>query len=238
LRDYKREERLYNKKIISDYDFEITLSKLALAKEKYETTQNQYNLLESGSYSSNISNIIKAPIKGTVIDLPLEEGASIIERNNFNIGSTIATIANTGQYIFKGKVNEIELPYLKQNMRIAIFINAYKNLEINATLKKIYPKGIKEHGITKYQFDAIFSINSDSVKIYSGFSAIARIIIENKDNVLIVEEKNIYYDSDSAFVDVVFNGKITKQHVKVGVSNGIETEIMDGIDENTTIINK
>jgi HlyD family secretion protein len=229
-KEYQRNFYLLEKKIISRSDFESIEKQYYQAREQYNSAQNQMKLLLGNSTNSgDISNIIKSPISGVVIDLPLEEGSSVIERNNFNVGSSIAVVAQMDYFIFKGKVNEFDLVKFKPNMPLSITLNTLPDFKINATIEKIYPKGIEENGIIKYIVIAKFKIDNSLINIYPGYSATAVFLAENKENVLCIQEKNIYFSNDSAFVDIVDNNKITQRHIETGISDGIKIEVLKGL---------
>ena len=228
-REYKREMQLFEKEVIALADFENTQKQYDLARQHYQSAQSQMNILVDGySNTANISNIIKAPISGTIIELPLEEGASVIERNNFNVGTSLAVIAQMDYFLFKGKVNEMDLAKLHAGMPIAISLNALMDNKLQATIEKIYPKGIVEQGIMKYFIEAKFSIQND-FNIRPGYTATAEFILESRNDILCIEEKHIIFNNDSTFVDLI-DGKIsTRRYIKTGISDGVKIEVLDGL---------
>ena len=229
-KEYNRNLQLFEKKVIAPADFERIQKQYDLAKQQYQSAQNQMNILMDGYTGTNdISNIIKAPISGTVIDIPLEEGASVIERNNFNVGTTLAVIAQMDYFLFKGKVNEMDLVILNTGMPITITLNAITDQKIQATIEKIYPKGIMEQGMMKYFIEAKFSVQSNISKVRSGYSATAELTLERKENVLCLDEKNIIFINDSTFVDLIDGKTTSRKYIKTGISDGIKIEISDGL---------
>lgn len=228
-KEYKRNLQLFENKVIAPADFERILKQYDLARQHYQSAQNQMSILVNGySSTAGVSNIIKAPINGTVIELPLEEGASVIERNNFNVGTSLATIAQMDYFLFKGKVNEMDLAKLNTGMPITISLNALMDRKIQATIEKIYPKGIVEQGTMKYLIEAKFSAQDD-LNIRSGYTATAELIIESRNDVLCIDEKHIIFSNDSSFVELI-NGKTsTRKYIKTGLSDGIKIEILDGL---------
>ena len=229
-KEYNRDLKLYESKIIALADFERVQKQYELAKQRHQSAQNQMSILIDGFASATgISNIIQAPISGTVIDLPLEEGASVIERNNFNVGTTFAVIAQMEHFLFKGKVNEMDLVELHTGMPIIIMLNAMTDKKIQAVIEKIYPKGIMEQGMMKYFIEARFKVENDFITVRSGYTATAELILENRNNVLCLEEKNIVFDKDSTFVDLIDGKTSVRKHVKTGISDGIKIEILEGL---------
>ena len=238
-KEYNRNLLLLENKAIALADFERVQRQYDLARQSYLSAQNQLAILVGGySNTTDISNIIKAPIRGTVIDLPLEEGASVIERNNFNVGTSIAVIAQMDYFLFKGKVNEMDLVKLHTGMPITISLIAMMDNKIQATIEKIYPRGFMEQGIMKYLIEAKFRVENDLTNIQSGFTATAEIILESRNNVLSIDEKHLIFSNDSIFVDLVDGNTITRKHISTGISDGIKIEILDGltITDNVKIV--
>jgi HlyD family secretion protein len=81
-----------------------------------------------------------------VLDVPVKEGNSVIERNNFNEGTTIATIADMTDLIFQGKVDESEVGKVKLGMPVVLTVGAMaENAKWDAELEYIAPKGVEEN---------------------------------------------------------------------------------------------
>lgn len=233
---FERDKSLFEKGVISKTDFEQSTKSNLISKEQFESTENQLHLLEEGSIPSrNISNIITATIEGTIIDTPLDEGAPVVERNTFGAGSNIVVIAKLDSFLFRGKVIESDVIALRNGMRILITPNSESNFKTNATIRKISSKGQLDQGIMKYEVEAVLHF-PDSITIYSGFNATAEIILKKKENVLALNEKDIIFENDSAFVQVIEgDDKIIRRQIRTGISDGLNIEVQSGIDEKTKI---
>ena len=131
--------------------------------------------------NTTISNIVRATAAGTIIDLPLKEGASITERNNFNPGTTVAIVARLDTFVFKGKVNETDMVNLRQGMKLKLSFNAYKNQTRDAIVTKISSKGIEEQGIMKYFVEAKFDLKKDTLVIQGLAYKSTKYIIQKHD---------------------------------------------------------
>ena len=227
---FDRNKDLFDNGVISKIEFELALKNYQISKNQYESANNQLQLLEEGTISSsNISNIVTAVTDGVITDLPLEEGAPVVERNNFREGSAIAIIARQDSFIFKAKVIESDVIVLKKGMHIFISPISSEGSNIEGVINKISPRGQIDNGLMKYSIEAVLKV-PDTVIVYSGFNATAEIIVERKDSVLAVEEKDVIFESDSAFIKIINSeGKIEKKYVKLGISDGIIVEIINGI---------
>ena len=117
---FERNKTLFEKGYISRQDFENNELSLNQAEEVYNQAQNDYQIIKQGSIlggGSANTNII-AQISGTILEIPVREGDQVIESNNFNAGTTIATVADMSQMIFEGKVDESEVEKLEEGIDI------------------------------------------------------------------------------------------------------------------------
>ncbi len=231
LEDYKREHKLYSKNLVAQaYE---------LSKEKLASAQNQLNILKEGRISpETASNIVRSSISGVIIDTPLETGASVIERNNFNPGTTIAVVAEMSRFRFKALVPEKYLKDIALQDTISLLFNAYDNLRTRAVVTKISSKGNAENGIMKYMLEAEFPVSENMPVIRSGYSATANMVIKQKKHTLSIDEKYVLYENDSTYLyllDTVTQQK-TKQIINIGISDGNYVEVIKGISLKDKIV--
>jgi len=234
-RNYERDKQLYEKGVISRFEFEEISKIYRISKEQYEYAQNQLHLLEEGYIpASNVSNVVIATADGVLIDLPLQEGTPVSERNNFRDGTTVALIARLDSFLFKGRVVENDVLTLRQGMKLTVMPTSMTDFQTEATIRKISPRGYWDQGMMKYDIEAVFTL-PDMVRIYSGFNATAEFILNKKENVLAVPEVCLIFQNDSTFVEVLENGKFERRRIEAGVSDGVSIEILNGIDEENRI---
>ncbi|MDR0566443.1 MAG: efflux RND transporter periplasmic adaptor subunit [Prevotellaceae bacterium] len=237
--EYERAQRLYATSTISHAEMDEQRRIYKLVQESLNSAINQLDILKKGRVSSkNISNLVKASTSGTVIDLPLEVGASVIERNNYNPGTTVAVVAETKLFKFRTLIAEHYLRYLSLGDTISLSFSAYQDLTARAAVVKISSKGNPENGIMKYLLEAEFTITDSMPVLRSGYSATAEIVLQSKANVLSVEEKHIVYQNDSTYLYLpdTPNKKAIKRTITTGVSDGIYTEITAGATLDDKII--
>jgi HlyD family secretion protein len=171
-----------------------------------------------------------------VLDVPVKEGNSVIERNNFNEGSTIAAIADMNDLIFQGNVDESEVGKVKLGMPVVLTVGAIENAKWDAELEYIAPKGVEQNGAIQFEIRAAVKLK-EGQQLRSGYSANADIVLERKDSVLTVPESIVTFNTkgDSAFVDVKNGKEWKKTHIRTGLSDGINLEVLGGIDANTEL---
>jgi HlyD family secretion protein len=231
LIEYERAQRLYNTQTISKVEMNEYTRVYMLSKENLNSANNQLEILKKGRVSSKkISNWVTTSTAGTVIDIPLEVGASVIERNNYNPGTTVAIVAEMNLFRFRTLIAEHYLQHVSQGDTVTLTFNAYQNLATKAIVNKISSKGNLENGIMKYMLEAEFTITEDMPVLRSGYSATAEIVLNNRNKVFSIEEKYIVYRNDSAYLYVLDDSEKEKIMRKIipGISDGTYTEISDG----------
>jgi len=238
-KDYQMEKKLYDTQVIAKSEMDASTRDYQMAEENLTSAQNQLDILKKGKVvSKNISNIVITTTSGTVIDIPQETGASVIERNNYNPGTTIAIVAETNQFKFKTLVAEQYLKNISLGDTITLTFNAYQHLATKAIVTKISSKGNSENGIMKYFLDAEFAIKKDMPVLRSGYSATAEIILNSKKNVFSIEEKYLTFKNDSVYLYVASkSGKEPeKRKVITGISDGTYTEILEGVANEDKVV--
>jgi len=233
--NYERDKNLFDKKVISASEFDESTKTYKISLEQYEYTKNQLHLLQEGYIpSSNVSNVVIATADGTIIDLPLEEGATVAERSMFRDGTSVAVIARLDSFVFKGRVVESDALAMRRGMKLTVKPVSIEGYETDAVISKISPKGYMEQGIMKYNIEAVFYF-TDSLQMYSGLNATAEFVLNERNNVLSLPESCLSFRNDSAFVEVLNAGKFEKTHIQTGISDGIRIEIISGITESDKV---
>jgi HlyD family secretion protein len=237
--DYERAQRLYETNTISKAEMNEHTRIYSLMQENLNSAMNQLDILKKGRVASkNISNLVKTSTAGTVIDIPLEIGASVIERNNYNPGSTVAVVAETNFFRFRTLIAEHYLRHLSLGDTVKLTFNAYQDLTAEAVVTKISSKGNPENGIMKYLLEAEFTITESMPVLRSGYSATAEIVLQSRSDVLSVEEKYIVYRNDSTYFYLMDtpDKNAVKRNIITGISDGIYTEIKEGATLDDKII--
>ena len=236
---FNRNKTLFEKGVISKQDFENSELSLNQSKESYDQSKDDYQIIKQGSLSggSSSNTNIMAQISGTILEIPVREGDQVIESNNFNAGTTIATIADMSKMIFEGKVDESEVGKLEEGKDIKVILGAINEKEFPAVLTFVAPKGVEENGAVQFTIKADVSIPK-STKIRAGYSANAEIEIESKDSILVIKEALLQFNriTEKPFVEIQNeNGNFSKKNIEIGLSDGINVEILDGIEEGDKI---
>lgn len=239
--DFSRMKKLYDEKLISSEEFEKSEVTVKQAREELQTAKDNLEIVKEGitkNSASFSSTLIRSTIDGLILDVPIKEGNSVIMSNTFNDGTTIATVANMNDLIFRGNIDETEVGRLHENMPVKITLGALQDMSFNATLEYISPKGTEENGANLFEIKAAITI-PDSITVRSGYSANAEIVLQRALQVLTVPESTVNFSGDSTFVyvltDSVPEQKFNRQPVTIGMSDGIRIEIKQGLKEGVKV---
>ena len=222
--DFTRIKKLYEDQLISREDYEKGEVAVKQAREENQTAKDNLEIIKEGitkNSASFSSTMIRSTIDGLILDVPVKAGNSVIMSNTFNDGTTIATVANMNDLIFRGNIDETEV-----------------GLTFDAILEYISPKGVETNGANQFEIKAAITV-PDTVQIRSGYSANAEIVLQRASKVLAVPESTIEFSGDSTFVyimtDSVPQQKFERTQVTTGMSDGIKIEIKKGVTAQTKL---
>lgn len=240
--DYDREKALFDKGLVAADEYDKIAQALRQAREEVDAAQDNLEVVRDGVSKSNASassTLIRSTITGLILDIPVKVGNSVILANTFNDGTTIATVANMNDLIFRGNIDETEVGRLSTGMTMKITIGALQDLKFDARLEYIAPKATDQNGANQFEIKAAVNLPSNATNIRSGYSANAEIVLAEAKNVLAVQESAIEFDGDDTYVYVV-KGEGDKQtyerrKVQTGISDGINIEIRSGVKPNERI---
>ena len=240
--DYDREKALFDKGLVAADEYDKIAQALRQAREEVDAAQDNLEVVRDGVSKSNASassTLIRSTITGLILDIPVKVGNSVILANTFNDGTTIATVANMNDLIFRGNIDETEVGRLSTGMTMKITIGALQDLKFDARLEYIAPKATDQNGANQFEIKAAVNLPSNATNIRSGYSAYAEIVLAEAKNVLAVQESAIEFDGDDTYVYVI-KGEGDKQtyerrKVQTGISDGINIEIRSGVKPNERI---
>ncbi|MCM4154335.1 efflux RND transporter periplasmic adaptor subunit [Arenibacter sp. N53] len=245
--EYDRNKSIFDKGVISSQDFNAQQLQFDRAKLELQNAQSDYQIIRDGSAggSATANTNIRATVSGTILEIPVKEGDQVIQSNNFNDGTTIATIADLSIMIFEGKVDEGEVGKLELGMPLEISLGAINDKKFDAKLRFIAPKGIEESGAVQFKIEGDVTVEDDFL-IRAGYSANASLVLEKKDSVMVIPEALLQFDkiTDKPFVEIavgtVEEQKFERKDVEIGISDGVNVEIVSGItkDDKVKVWNK
>ncbi|HHU57890.1 MAG TPA: efflux RND transporter periplasmic adaptor subunit [Bacteroidales bacterium] len=232
-KEFERTKQLYEQQVVALSDFQAEELRFKSSREDLQAAENHLQLIQEGvtkQMGSKTNTVIRSTISGMVLDVPIEEGNSVIKSNNFNDGTTVAIVADMGEMIFRGKVDETEVGKIKEGMHLLMTIGAIENEVFDAYLEYISPKGVEEGGAIQFEIKAAVELK-DNRFIRAGYSASADIVLDRRDSVLAINEKVLQFSGDSVFVEVETAPQVfEKRLVKTGLSDGLNIELLEGIE--------
>ena len=233
--DYERERVLYDKGLVSADEYDKINQTYQQAREERAAAEDNLEVVRDGVSRSNAnasSTLIRSTITGVILDIPVKVGNSVILSNTFNDGTTIATVANMGDLIFRGNIDETEVGQVTTGMPMKITVGALQNLHFDAHLEYIAPKAVDNNGANQFEIKAAVTIAGQN-RMRSGYSANAEIVLAEAQHVLTVPESTIEFSGNDTFVYVVKgSGKdqtYERRAVKTGLSDGVNIEIKSGL---------
>lgn len=236
--NYDRQKSLFDSKVIAVAEMQTFEVALKTSREDLAAAENNLQLIRDGitkTAGAASNTIIRSTIEGMVLTVPVEIGNSVIESNTFNDGTTIATVADMGEMIFKGKVDESEVGKLHEGMELIMTVGAIDTEKFTAKLEHISPKGVEENGAIQFEIRAAVELK-DNMFIRAGYSANADIVLDRRDSVLSVQESLVKYDADTAWVEVETSPQVfAKRIIKTGLSDGVNVEVLEGITKKDKI---
>lgn len=240
--DFEREKALFDKGLVSADEYDKIAQALRQAREESAAAQDNLEVVRDGVSKTNASassTLIRSTVTGLILDIPVKVGNSVILANTFNDGTTIATVANMNDLIFRGNIDETEVGRLTTGMTMKITIGALQDLKFDARLEYISPKATDQNGANQFEIKAAVNLPTSSEQIRSGYSANAEIVLAEARGVLSVPESAIEFSGNDTFVYVVKgNGKektYERRKVTTGLSDGINIEIRSGLKKGETV---
>jgi HlyD family secretion protein len=224
---------LDNIRITSSNTLAQAETSLDIAKQELDAARNNLQLLREGrtSNSGQVANVVNSTMDGMVLDVPVEEGSSVVERNNFNEGTNIAIVADMGSLLFEGKVDESDVGKLKEGMPLRIKVGAIDDETFDGVLEFIAPKGTEEEGTVNFVVKASIQQGDSEAFLRAGYSANADIILDSREQVIAIQERDITIEDEKSYVEkVTGDQEFDQQEVEVGLSDGIYTEALSGVD--------
>ena len=235
--DYDGMKNLFDQKLVSAEEFEKADVTLKQAEEEKLAADDNLEIVKEGISKNNASlssTFIRSTITGLILDVPVKVGNSVIMSNTFNDGTTIATVADMTNLIFKGKIDETEVGRIHEGMPVKISLGALQDVPLEAKLEYISPKGEEENGANQFEIKAAVDV-PDSITIRSGYSANATIVLKSVKGVLVVPESVLEFSGDTSFVNVLTDSvpqqKFERRRVSLGMSDGISMELKQGVAE-------
>ncbi len=251
-RKLRRAEELALKKLVTTESIEDAETQLSMAEARYDAALAQLKVLEqdattrlgtdagySGKQTAGALEdmVILSPVAGIVLSRDVDEGSSVIAMSSAYGGTSLLTLADVSKMHFEGYVDESDVAKIHEGMPTKIFVDALPDTTFTGVLTKIAPRGEKQEGVVNFRVEA--EITEETSLLRTGMSADVQLVLDERAGVLTVPEGAMIYEGDSTFVEVVdetADGGKRKVHIEAGLSDGIKTEVVDGLEEGETVV--
>ena len=237
--DYEREKVLYDKGLVSAEEYEKVKQAYDQSREEVAAARDNLGVVRDGVSQSNASassTLIRSTITGLILDIPVKVGNSVINSNTFNDGTTIATVANMSDLIFRGNIDETEVGRLTPGQTMRITIGALQQADsLTARLEYISPKATESNGANQFEIKAAVNVQDASQQLRAGYSANAEIVLAETKGALTIPESAIEFRGDSTFVYVKTAAGYEQRAVTTGMSDGINIAITSGLRNDETV---
>lgn len=229
---FERQENLLQSGVISAQDFQITETSYLQAQEEKLAAEDNLLIVKKGAANragETTNTLISSTVDGMVLDVPVEVGNQVIQANTFNEGTSIASVADMSDLIFRGKIDESEIENLSVGIPLILSIGAIPGRKFNATLEYIAPKGMPENGAVQFEIRAAVALAEDDF-IRAGFSANADVVLDQRKQVLSISESLVQFDGPTTFVEIQTSSQqFERREVSLGLSDGLTVEVLGGV---------
>jgi HlyD family secretion protein len=246
-KSHERASRLGMEGVLSSQELEQAEKDVQDAKIRLSLAEERLALVEKGRVKSagtrglTVESVIRAPVSGTVLELLVNEGDPVVPLSSFQAGTALATLADMSTLMFKGTVDEIDVGKLKEGMPARIRVGALPEAAVSGRISKIAPKSKVQEGATLFEVE--IDIDPDAartVTLRAGYSANADIVVREKKDALLVPERLVSFLGGEASVEVpgAEGDEPVKRAIKVGLSDGLNLEVVDGLKENDQVVER
>lgn len=235
--ELNRRRKLFRENLISKDEYEKYRFDNDIKREEVDRSRSNLALIRDGGSGEGgtVSNEIRSTVSGTILNVPVKEGESVTETNNFNEGTTIATIADMTDMVFIGTVDESEVGRIQEGMNLQISIGAIEDQVFAGVLEFISPKGVKEDGAVQFEVRAALT-GSESATIRAGYSANADIVLDRRDDVVTLDERALLFTDEGVYVlEKTAEQVFARREITTGLSDGIRIEIVDGLTDGSVV---
>jgi HlyD family secretion protein len=238
-RELARQRSLMDQGLISQDQYETAERAYDEAELNLKLAEERLALLEEGRVrmaDQNIDAIIKSPIDGFILEKNVEIGDPVVPLNPYQEGTVLITMAEMSSLIFRGSVDEIDVGRLREGMPVEIKIGALPNASVTGTLYKISLKARTQDNATVFPVEITLD-PTDDVVLRAGYSAQADVIIDRRDDALMIPERLIRISSDTARVTVLLDdGTQEERVIETGLSDAINVEVISGLEEGEKVV--
>jgi HlyD family secretion protein len=243
--DWERGQELHVQGLMSKGDLDALEEQFELAQVSLEQARDNRQLTRSGRVSggaTEVETVIRAPAAGTVLSRAVNVGDPVVPLTSYQPGTELSAIADMGDLIFKGTVDEIDVGKIAVGMTCRIKVGALPEDAVTGRLARIAPQAQKSEGATL--FDVEIELDPGrQVVLRAGYSANADIVIREKTDIVLIPERLVNFEDDGEVTYVEVPGSAPeaepdKVPVELGLSDGLNVEIVSGLEVGDQVVQR
>jgi HlyD family secretion protein len=231
--------------VLPKSDLDVKREAFELAKVALAKAEQQRDLTRNGRIQTEgvkMESIIRAPAAGTVLTRAVNPGDPVVPLTSYQPGTELATIADMGDLIFKGTVDEIDVGKLRVGLPARIKVGALPTDVVTGKVSRIAPQAQQKEGATLFDVEIELDPTTNAT-LRAGYSANADLIIREKKDVLTIPERVVIFEDGGkkTFVELPpAKPKETpkKTAVKLGISDGLNVEVAEGLSQGAKVLER
>lgn len=246
LSKFNRMSNLYREKSISQDDYESSKEELEIAKAsvaEYDELIAQASISVKTAETNLSYTTITSPIDGVIISIPVSVGQTV---NSNQSAPTIVQVADINKMLIKAEVAEGDITKVKNGMEVEISSLANPELKYKSTVQSVdlatstltddeYSESVSNSSAVYYYANIILDNTDNNLRI--GMTTTNTITIKAENNILLVPTVAVQKVDNKNIVKVLKEkNQVETREVIVGISDGLSTEIKDGLKEGEEII--
>jgi HlyD family secretion protein len=137
--EFKRNQQLFENKLVSDSIFLEVKTTFEVAKLQYETATHQVDQSKFGLDNANADlnkTTILSPIDGTVVHLKSQLGERVLG-TSFNMGTEIMTVADLNEMEARVDVGEMDVVLMQPGQNTRLEVDAFKDKKYNGVVTEV-----------------------------------------------------------------------------------------------------
>ncbi len=244
LRDLERSKELFSQRLLSRADMDASEKELRMASSRHQSARSREAVARAQLIRAQAeldraeeelcNSRILSPIDGIVLSRDVEVGNAVASVISAASGGTqIMTIADVTRMHVTGKVPESDVGKIALGMPARIGVESFREETFVGTVSRISPLGKELDNVTSFEVEVV--IENDTRRLNTGMTANAAIILEEHAKTLVIPEAAVVYgeagDTSVEIPDPAEETGRRKVPIKVGISNGVKTEVVEGLAE-------
>jgi HlyD family secretion protein len=215
----------------------LSVSRAEIARTKAQVAQAQAALDRAEEDLRN--STIVSPMNGLVLSRDVEVGDAVSSILVLGSQATLLlTLGDVASVYVLGRVDEADIGKVYFDQPARIVVESFKEKQFEGRVTKISPLGVEKDNVTT--FEVRVSIDNPGGELKANMTANAEIILEEKSGVLLIPEVAVSYGRDRsasvALYDLEAENSRREVPVKLGISNGVKTEVIEGLEEGSQIL--